>query len=109
MSRVRVSSPAPLFLTDVNPFSLLNLLPIAASLVLAGCGQAAPEAAAVDAEPVSAEVVEIVESTSEGREAPSAVLLDSKVESISPDALPGSYRDPDVPEVIYTFSADKTW
>jgi len=97
------------FLTDVNPFSLLNLLPIAASLVLAGCGQAAPGAASVDAEPVSAEVVEIVESTSEGQEAPSAILLDSKVESISPDALPGSYQDPDVPEVIYTFAADKTW
>lgn len=109
MSRVRVSSPAPLFLTHVTPLSLLNLLPLAAGLLLIGCGQAAPETAVVGAEPVSAEVVEIMGSALEGEEAPSAVLLDSTVETLSPDALPGNYQDPEVPEVLYTFAADKTW
>ena len=103
---------SPLFLIHVKLLSSLVLLPLAAAIFLAGCGQPTSgsskvEAGQGDAEVV--EVVEIVESTTDGEEAPSAVLLDTKVEPVSPDALPGSYQDPDVPEVIYTFAADNSW
>ena len=109
MSRVRVSSPAPLFLIHVKSRSSLVCLPLAAGFLLAGCGQPVPESSQVDTGQGDPEVVEIVESTTEGVETPSAVLLDTTVESVSPDTLPGSYQDPDVPEVTYTFSADKSW
>ena len=89
--------------------SSLVCLPLAAGFLLAGCGQPVPESSQVDTGQGDPEVVEIVESTTEGVETPSAVLLDTTVESVSPDTLPGSYQDPDVPEVTYTFSADKSW
>ena len=100
---------SPFFLIHVKLLSSLVLLPLAAGFLLAGCGQPVPESSKVEAGQGDAEVVEIVESTTVGEEAPSAVLLDTRVESVSPDALPGSYQDPDVPEVIYTFAADKSW
>jgi hypothetical protein len=55
------------------------------------------------------ETVEIVEAGQEGEAAPSAVLIESKIEPLSPESLPGSYRDPEVPDVIYNFAADNTW
>jgi len=99
-------------LIHVKLLSSLVLLPLAAVIFLAGCGQPMPDSSKVEAGQGDAEVVEvveIVESTTVGEEAPSAVLLDTRVESVSPDALPGSYQDPDVPEVIYTFAADNSW
>lgn len=53
--------------------------------------------------------MEIVESAAAGEGAPSAVLLESKIEPVSPDSLPGTYRDPEVPEVVYTFGPDNSW
>ena len=97
------------FLIHVKSRSSLVLLPLAAGFLLAGCGQPVPESSQVDTGQGDPEVVESVESTTEGVETPSAVLLDTTVESVSPDTLPGSYQDPDVPEVTYTFSADKSW
>lgn len=84
---------------------------MSAVVLLAGCGQKAPESGtsgAQDADPAG-EVVEIVEVTQEGEAAPSALLIESKVEPVSLDSLPGRYSDPAVPDVIYSFAADNTW
>ncbi len=114
MSRVRVSSPA-LFFCHVKDRFLPILMSVATCLVLGGCGPKTPEAenvepaaAAEGAEP-SVETVEIVEAVKDGEAAPSAVLIESKIEPVSPESLPGRYRDPGVPEVIYSFAADNTW
>ncbi len=114
MSRVRVSSPA-LFFRQVKDRFLLILLSMAAALVLGGCGQKPTEED--QTEPVAAEgsvesaveTVEIVEAAKEGEAAPSAVLIESKIEPVSAESLPGRYRDPEVPDVIYSFAADNTW
>jgi hypothetical protein len=83
----------------------------AVSLVLAGCDRKAaePEAAA---QPLAEEAVETVEivTASEGEAEPSAVLIESRVVvPMSPESVPGRYRDPAAPEVLYEFGDDMTW
>lgn len=90
---------------------------VATGLFVAGCGRKAPEKAeteaAAEASPVAeveaAEVVEIVESPNGAEAAPSAVLLESKIEPMSPESIPGLYRDPAAPEVLYEFREDDRW
>lgn len=93
---------------------LLILLALAVGTLSAGCDRPKPEAedaptSAAPAEPEAAETVEIVESVPEGEVAPSAVLIESKLEPVSPESLPGRYRDPGVPDVVYSFAKDNTW
>lgn len=54
---------------------------------------------------------EVVEFVQPGQEevAPSAELIESAVEPMSPESVPGRYRDPAAPEVVYEFGADDTW
>ena len=90
---------------------------VAACLSVAGCGRKAPEQAETEApmeagavaEADEAEVVEIVESPAGEKAAPSAVLLESKIEPMSPESIPGLYRDPAAPEVLYEFREDDRW
>ena len=95
----------------MKPISLLVVLLLAACLALAACDapRPEPESSSADGAPGGAEVVEIVETGSDGKDAPSAVLLESKVEPVSPESVPGRYRDPDVPEVTYTLNDDGSW
>lgn len=89
----------------------------AAGLFVAGCGRKAPEQAETEAaaeagavaEADAAEVVEIVEAPAGEEAAPSAVLLESKIEPMSPESIPGLYRDPAAPEVLYEFREDDRW
>lgn len=98
-------------------FSWLTLAAVAACLCAAGCNRKAPEQpeteASAEASPVAeveaAEVVEIVESPTGEAAAPSAVLLESKIEPMSPESIPGLYRDPAAPEVLYEFRDDDRW
>ena len=55
------------------------------------------------------EVVEIMEPSADGQEAPSAILIDSKMEPMSAASLPGLYRDPSVPDVLYEFGEGDEW
>lgn len=88
-----------------------------ACLVLASCDRKAAETAAAEAgasaseEPVAevAEVVEIIESGAGEEASPSAVLIESKIEPMSAESLPGLYRDPAAPEVLYEFGEDDRW
>lgn len=93
------------------PFSPF-LSPVAFGLLLAGCGRPEVEPSAPaegQGEEAAAEIVEIVEPATVFGGAPSAVLIESKVEPVSADSLPGRYRDPDAPEVVYSFGADNSW
>jgi hypothetical protein len=36
-------------------------------------------------------------------------LIESTVEPMTPETVPGRYRDPEVPEVLYEFGTDDTW
>lgn len=90
---------------------------VAACLFVAGCNRKAPEQAETEAaaetaagtEADAAEVVEIVEAPPGEGAAPSAVLLESKIEPMSPESIPGLYRDPAAPEVLYEFRDDDRW
>jgi len=96
----------------VKPLSLFVVLLLAAGLALVACDPSPrpeSEGSTAGTETENVEVVEIVETGSDGQDAPSAVLLESKVEPVSPDSVPGSYRDPDVPEVTYNFNDDGSW
>jgi hypothetical protein len=91
------------------------VLLLAACVVSGGCDPKPADAertepvAAQESPDSAVETVEIVEAGQEGEAAPSAVLIESKIEPLSPESLPGSYRDPEVPDVIYNFAADNTW
>mgnify|MGYP006878988391 FL=1 len=109
---------SPSFLTrfslSIHPmkfFTLTGFPALAACMVLAACGQPLPEEekSGADRPPGKEEMVEVVERGSDGQDSPSAVLLESSIEPISPDSVPGSYQDPDVPEVTYTFNRDGSW
>lgn len=84
--------------------------PIAAAcLALMGCDRKAePEVAETPMESKAPEVVEFVQPGQE-EVAPSAELIESTVEPMSPESVPGRYRDPAAPEVVYEFGADDTW
>jgi hypothetical protein len=55
------------------------------------------------------ETVEIVETAAEDGAPPSAVLMESKIEPMSPESVPGLYRDPSAPEVLYEFMEGDRW
>lgn len=95
-----------------------RLFPILMSvgLALAGCGQTAPEPKTSESVPDAGEVsepvvetVEIVETVTEDGAPPSAVLMESKIEPMSPESVPGLYRDPSAPEVLYEFMEGDRW
>ena len=98
-------------------FSWFPSAVLTACLFVAGCNRKAPEQAeteaAAETSPVAevevAEVVEIVEPQAGEEAAPSAVLLESKIEPMSPESIPGLYRDPAAPEVLYEFREDDRW
>ena len=77
-------------------FSWLTSAAVAACLFAVGCNRKTPEQAeteaAAEASPVAeveaAEVVEIVEPPTGEEAAPSAVLLESKIEPMSPESIP---------------------
>lgn len=106
-----------LFLFCAMKFLWFTSAAVAACLLAAGCNRKAPDAAgtepAAEASPVAeveaTEVVEIVESPTGEVAAPSAVLLESKVEPMSPESVPGLYRDPSAPEVLYEFMEGDRW
>ena len=85
-------------------------LPVMACLLLAGCDRKAaePEVAVEVVEEKRPEMVEFVVAGEEGA-APSAELMESAVEPMSPESVPGRYRDPAAPEVVYNFGEDNTW
>ena len=87
------------------------LLPVSLCALLAGCKPKAPETAAEASAPSAPgpEIVEIVEPNKEGEAAPSAVMIESSAEPMSPESVPGRYRDPSAPEVAYEFGTDNTW
>jgi hypothetical protein len=84
---------------------------LAVFFVLSGCDRKATEPESEEAavvEDKAPEVVEILEVGQEEAE-PSAVLIESAVEPMSPETVPGRYRDPSAPEVLYEFREDNTW
>ena len=96
-------------------FSGFILLAALACFFATGCDREAPKpaqseapAAATASQPET-EVVEIVESTSGEEAPPSAVLMESKIEPMSPESVPGLYRDPSVPDVLYEFQDGNRW
>ena len=90
---------------------LLIVLPVAATIFLSGCGRKSPEAETSQPapEPTGPEVVEFVEAGEQDGAAPSAVMIESSAEPMSPESVPGRYRDPSAPEVAYEFGTDNTW
>ena len=92
------------------------LLTVVVCLFAAACDRQAaetkPEVPADEAIGVveeAVEVVEIMEPSADGVEAPSATLMESTVEPMSAGSLPGLYRDPSVPDVLYEFGENEEW
>ena len=92
----------------VRYFPIVLLL--AAAVGSSGCGRKSPEPETSQPapEPTGPEVVEFVDA-GEQEAVPSAVMIESSVEPMSPESVPGRYRDPAAPEVSYEFGSDNTW